>query len=207
MGQLDPDCLGLAIWIVSCMPPSGPFNKVRSLRESVGIGTAPWPSNLEQNALFLGAESLAGDAVTYCRSGIINNLAEAHNLKAASHIEHEKSVAIYPILCAGHIAGVLLVLSTQIDYFLSPGRPELIQAYANLTALAFKPEDFYPTEKIALGIMPLQKEQESHFAHFRQMVEQILIIAANNNRPISNQQANMLVWTQLEEKLLNSSHI
>ena len=176
--QLDPKRQGLSIWIVSCMPPSGPFYKVRSLRESIGIGTFPWPNDLEQNALFLGAESLAGSVVTHCRPGIIQNLEKEHNLIPASHIEYEKSAAIYPILYTGLIAGVLLVSSTQIDYFLEPGRLELVQAYANLAALAFAPEDFYPPAEIALGIMPPHEEQKAHFAHFRQMVEHIIIIAA-----------------------------
>lgn len=205
IGQLDPKCQGLSIWIVSCMPPSGPFNKVRSLRESIGIGTFPWHNDLEQNALFLGAESLAGNVVTLCRPGIIQNLEKKHNLIPASHIEYERSAAIYPILYTGLIAGVLLVSSTQIDYFLAQVHPELVQAYANLAALAFTPEDFYPPEKIALCIMPPHEEQKAHFAHFRQMVEYVIITAAKKNQPINNQQADMLVWKQLEEKLLQIS--
>src|SRR5205085_8873280 len=66
LGQLDPDRLGMAITVVRCMPPSN-GNKVRSLRESVGQGTPPWNGDLEQQAMFLGAESLAGYAVTTCR--------------------------------------------------------------------------------------------------------------------------------------------
>src|SRR5437016_4558797 len=50
IGQLDPERLGMAIWIVRCMDPSGPNEKVRSLRETTGIGTPPWQSNLESQA-------------------------------------------------------------------------------------------------------------------------------------------------------------
>jgi hypothetical protein len=200
--QLDPERRGLSIWIVSCMPPSGPYNKVRSLRERIGVGTPPWRSNLEQDALFLGAESLAGNVVTHCRPGIIQNLEKEHNLIPASHIEHEKSVAIYPILYAGRIAGAVLVSSVEIDNFVSQDRMELIQSYANLIALAFKAEDFYMPEQIALCIMPLQTEQKIHFKRFRQIATQTLLLAAAKNQALNNQQTDILVWKQLEEELL-----
>src|SRR5438874_12597767 len=41
ISQLDPERLGMAIWIARCMSPSGPYEKVRSLRETTGIGTPP----------------------------------------------------------------------------------------------------------------------------------------------------------------------
>ncbi|HCI81654.1 MAG TPA: hypothetical protein DHW02_18410, partial [Ktedonobacter sp.] len=94
IGQLDPDRQGLALWVVRCMPKSGFYNKVRSLRESVGIGTSPWGGNLEQRAMFLGAESLAGNVVTLCRPAIIENLDEENNLFPASRVDYEKSCAI-----------------------------------------------------------------------------------------------------------------
>lgn len=205
LGQLDPEHRGLSIWIVSCMPPSGPHNKVRSLRESLGIGTPPWSSNLEQNAMFLGAESLAGSAVTLCRPGIIHNLEKEHNLIPASHIEHEKSIAIYPILYAGRIAGVLMASSVEIDYFVPQERLELIQSYANLSALAFKSTDFYVPEQIALCIMPLQTEQSAYFKRFRQIATQTVLLAATKNQSLNNQQTDILVWKQLEEELLHKT--
>lgn len=200
--QLDPERRGLSIWIVSCMPPSGPHHKVRSLRESIGLGTPPWPSNLEPDAMFLGAESLAGNVVTLCRPGIIQNLEKEHNLVPAAHIEHEKSVAIYPILYAGRIAGVLLVSSMEIDYFMPPERVELLQSYANLAALAFKPEDFYAPEQIALCIMPLQTEQRAYFKHYQHITKQTILLAATKNESLNQRQTDILVWKHLEEQLL-----
>ncbi len=202
IGQLDPDRRGMSIWVVRCMPPSGPYNKVRSLRESVGLGTPPWVGNLEQNAMFLGAESLAGSVVTLYRPGIIQNLDDEHNLMPAARVEHEKSAAIYPILYAGRIAGVLLVSSTEINYFLSPARIELVQHYADLIALAFEPEDFYTPEQIALCVMPSHAEQKEYFAKFRQLVAKTMLTAATRNQPVNNLQADVLVWQQLENELL-----
>ncbi|MDQ6643838.1 MAG: helix-turn-helix domain-containing protein [Chloroflexota bacterium] len=60
ISQLDPDRLGIALNVVRCMIPSLSDQKVHSLRESVGFGTHPWSGDLEQKAMFLGAESLCG---------------------------------------------------------------------------------------------------------------------------------------------------
>ncbi len=202
LGQLDPDRAGMAMWVVKCMPPSGPYKKVRSLREAVGLGTYPWTGNLEQQAMFLGAESLAGNVVTLCRPGIIENLDEEHNLMPASRVEHEKSAAIYPILYAGRIAGVLLISSTQYNHFLSQARTALAQTYADLIALAFEPEDFYAPEDIALCVMPSHEEQKRYFAKFRQLIADTMIDAASRNRPVNSIEADQIVWQHLEEELL-----
>jgi hypothetical protein len=201
IGQLDPDRYGISIWIVRCMPPSGPHNKVRSLRESVGLGTPPWTGNLEQTAMFLGAESLAGNVFTLCRPGIIQNLDEEHNLPAIRG-DHEKSAAIYPILYAGRIAGVFLISSARYSHFLSQTRTDLAQRYADLAALAFEPEDFYHPDQVSLCIMPTPDEQKIHFANFRQRVAETMFAAASRNEPVNNIQADMLVWKKLEEEFL-----
>jgi hypothetical protein len=202
VGQLDPDRLGILMWVVRCMPRSGPHKKVRSLRESVGFATPPWSGNLEQQAKFLGAESLAGNVVTLCRPGIIQNLDAEHTIMPYSRTELEKSAAVYPILYAGRIAGVFLVSSTQYNYFLSQARTSLIQKYADLLALAFEPEDFYQPEDIALHVMPSHEEQEHSFAQFRQLIADTMIDAASRNQPANNIQADWKVWQKLEEDLL-----
>lgn len=202
IGQLDPERLGMAIWVVRCMPPSGPYNKVRSLRESVGLGTPPWPGNLEQTAMFLGAESLAGNVVTLCRPGIIQNIDEEHSLMPVHRVGPEKSAAIYPILYAGRIAGVFLVSSSQYNHFLSQARTTLAQHYADLIALAFEPEDFYEPDRIALSVMPFHNDQKQHFAQFRQLVAETMLEAASRNQPVNNITADQMVWQRLEEELL-----
>ncbi|GCE28250.1 hypothetical protein KDA_37340 [Dictyobacter alpinus] len=205
LGHLDPERRGMSIWVVRCMPPSGPYYKVRSLRESVGIGTPPWGNNLEQNAMFLGAESLAGNVVTLCRPGIIQNLEIEHNLMPATHVEHEKSAAIYPILNAGRVGGVLLVSSAEINYFLPSARVNLVKGYADLVALAFEAKDFYPPEDIALSVMPPHAQQKPYFTRFRQMVSETILQAAAQQQVLSNLQADLLVWQKLEEALLELS--
>src|ERR1700730_17105324 len=134
LGQLDPDRVGMSINVVRCMTAAASDKKVHSLRESVGTGTPPWPGNLEQKAMFLGAESLCGYVVTLCRPAANQNIDDPQNLTPAHPTEHEKSAAVHPILFAGRIAGCLLVSSTQYNYFLPQARLTLIEHYANLLA-------------------------------------------------------------------------
>src|SRR4051812_21488298 len=53
--HLDPDRHGLSIALAVCVPPR-PGEKVRSLREVGGLANPPWPRNLPEKPLFLGAE-------------------------------------------------------------------------------------------------------------------------------------------------------
>jgi hypothetical protein len=202
LGQLDPERQGMSAWVVRCMPPSGPYHKVRSLRESVGLGTPPWSGNLEQTAMFLGAESLAGNVVTLCRQRILQNIDEENAFLPASRVEYEKSAAVAPILYAGRIGGVLLISSTQPNCFNLPVKTELIQRYADLVALAFEPEDFYTPEQIALCVMPSHGEQKIYFANFRQLVAETMLYASANKQSLNNIQADIMVWQKLEEELL-----
>ena len=206
IGQLDPDHLGMAIHVVRCMPPSQSDQKVHSLRESVGIGTPPWSGDLEQKAMFLGAESLCGYVVTLCRPATNQNVEDPHNMIPAHRVEYEKSAAVHPILYAGRVAGCLLVSSTQPNYFLSHARIALIEHYANLVALAFEPEEFYEPPAIELRYMPSQETQRSFFANFRQRVATTMIEAARDRKPVNNIQAERIVWQTLEEELFNFEH-
>src|SRR5215469_5263327 len=201
LGQLDPDRLGMAITVARCMPPSL-GQKVRSLRESIGLGTAPWAGDLEQKAMFLGAESLAGYVATSCRPAINQNIRDEPGLLPTHQIEGEISAAIYPILYAGRSAGCLLVSSTQPNYFLLLARLTLIQQYADLIALAFEPEEFYEPQDIQLGIMPSHSLQKLYFADFRQRVANALREIIDTDRPLNNIEAEQLVWQQLEEELI-----
>jgi len=207
IGQLDPDRLGMAIHVVRCMPPAQSDQKIHSLRESVGIGTPPWIGDLEQRAMFLGAESLCGYVVTLCRPAANQNVDDPNNLIPAHRVEHEKSAAVHPILYAGRIAGCLLVSSTQANYFLSHVRIALIESYANLLALAFEPDEFHEPEEIELRYMPEQEIQKRFFADFRQRVAKTMIEAARNKHPVNNILAEQIVWRALEQELFEYQHV
>jgi GAF domain-containing protein len=185
------------------MPPSRE-NRIRSLRESIGRGTLPWKSELDQEAIFLGAESLAGYAIISGRIVVNQNLKEGHSLFPAYRGVWEESAAVAPITFEGNIAGSLLVSSTQPNYFV-PSRLNLVTSYADLIGLAFGSDEFYEPERIDLGLVPPQAEQRAHLSRFRQRLIDIMMQAARNSQPIPLIEAEQLVWQQIEEELLQSS--
>jgi hypothetical protein len=200
--HLDPEHLGMAIWVVRCMPPSR-GNSIRSLRESVGQGTHPWESDLEQNAIFLGAESLAGYVVATCRPATRQNLAIDTSFIPAHRTKHEASATATPLLYANRVAGCLLIASTQTNYFLSLARLALIHGYGHLLALAFEPEEFYPPEHISLCVMPSAEVQGASLATFRQRLQTVLKESYGSAHPLTSAQGEQIVWQQLEEELIN----
>ena len=199
LGQLDPNHVGMAINVVQCMPPTGE-HKILSLRERAGRGTPPWPLSLEQRAIFLGAESLAGYAVTSCHPIVIQDSNEG-GVFPAHWVDYEKSAGAFPIMRLDTTAGCLLVSSTQPEYFV-PARRALLQNYATLMLLAFAPEYMYDIRDLDLQPMPHYRSQEKHLFDFRKRVSKVMLEAAQKRQPMNIFDAERLVWQQLEEELL-----
>jgi len=200
--HLDPEQLGMELLIVRCMTPAcHAGNKVRSLREYVAIGTPPWRTNLEERSLFLGAESLAGYAISSCHTAVIQNTDQDSSFLPAQREENERSAAAMPIVLASHIAGCLLVSSALPDYF-TPQRIAILKQYANLLVLAFQPQDFYDPGSIELHMMPAQHLQQPYVATLRQRVAALLAQAKAGQGSLTLVQAEQLVRQQLEEELL-----
>src|SRR5205823_3346614 len=86
--RLDPEPFGMAITVAMCMPPAAGKKTIRSLRESMGLGTPPWPGDLEHQSMFLGAESLAGYVVSHCHPQSIDDLREPRMLLPAYQTEY-----------------------------------------------------------------------------------------------------------------------
>lgn len=196
LGQLDPDNLGLAITLVKCMKYTG-RDTIYSLRQGLGQCTPPWPGNLEQQAMFLGAESLAGLAVATCRPSEIQDYREEPDALPGHQFELERSAAAHPILYAGRIAGCLLVSSTEAHAFFQPSRTRLIADYAHLIALALSPEDFVAPANLELRIMPPHSEQKEAFSTFRQRI----VSAKSRLEPEID--AEQSVWEELEDELIS----
>jgi len=197
--QLDPQRLGMAIIVARCMPPATE-HKVRSLLETIGLGIEPWGEHLEQHSILLGAESLAGHAVSTCRLAANQNLRDRQSVSPGYRASWEESAAAAPILFMGDIAGSLLVSSTQPGYFL-PAHCTLIESYAELIALAFDPQDFYKPQDVQLIVMPAYEMQRSYLSGFRQRAVEVMSQAMSNQQPISYLQAEQLVWQQVEKEL------
>lgn len=199
--QLDPERVGLAITVVRCMPPRD--GKIRSLREGVGLGTPPWGGDLEEKALLLGAESLAGHVTVSCRLEHIGDLKANKTFLPAYQVEHEVSAVACPIMYACRVAGCLLLSSTQQDYFAPEARLSLVRGYTNLVSLAFNPEEFYDPEKIALHIMPPPFRQQDFFDGFRQRVLKRMQKSAVLEQRLASTEAEHQEWLQIEKSLLN----
>lgn len=198
--QLDPHQMGMAILIVQCMPPWDD-HKIYSLRERAGHGTRPWSMNLEQHAIFLGAESLAGNIVSTSRPQALQNRNEYQNIVPAHWVEWEESVAGYPLLRSSKIAGCLLVSSTQPGYFV-PHHVQLIQYYAELFAFILEPHEFYNISQLNLHTMPHYIKQKKKFAAFRTRVANLIAQSHKDKIPMNLTQAEQIVWQQIEKELL-----
>ena len=203
LAHLDPNRLGMSITVVLCSTPR-PGGKVRSLRETLGRGTHPWKSHLDNQALLLGYESLAGYAVTTFRCLANQNIKEGQTFLPVLRTGYEESAVACPLLQGNRVAGCLLAASNKVNYF-TPVRQALIRSYANLLVLACEPEDFYDQQSIALGIMPSLEAQQSYFAHFRQRVTALMVQTAAEERPMTRKQAELEIWQQLEEEFLHLS--
>jgi hypothetical protein len=203
--QLDPNRVGIAVTVVRCMPPSAE-KKIRSLRESVGRGTPPWNSNLDQQAILLGAESLAGNAVSLGRLAVNQDLSEEQSLSPGYHGQWEESAAAAPIMLEGKVSGCLLVSSSQTNYF-PQSRQTLVESYADLIALAFEDADFYDPRQIELGLVPFQDIQKLYLAGFRQRLSETMLTATKNQQPLTIFEAEQIVWQQYEGELLRLPHI
>lgn len=201
LGQLDPNHVGLALTVAQCMPPNEQGQVVQSLYERISRGTSPWKSNMDDQTMFLGAESLAGRAVTYARSIVISDF-EREQLFPIHRTQWEESAAIYPLLRAEGIAGCLIASSAQAGYF-TPSRQTLLERYAELLLLAFEAEAFYPLQQIHLRIMPHQDIQKLAFARFRQRVSTLMKQREQMQGLFRIQQAEDIVLHQLEEELLS----
>jgi hypothetical protein len=199
LGQLDPLQVGMAVTIAQCMPPSID-GKVCSLRERTGYGTPPWGINLESYAVFLGAESLAGYAVSSCHPRIIQNSEEQQGVLPAHWVQWERSAAAYPIFRSDRVAGCLLVSCTQPDYF-TPARQKLIQQYSELLVLVFEAHEFYAMNDINLHVLPYYRLQAKYLANFRQRVSDVMMEELRKGHAIDLRQAELLVWKQVEQEL------
>jgi transcriptional regulator with XRE-family HTH domain len=198
--QLDPERRGMAVTIARCMPPPA-GQKVRSLREIAGRGNPPWPRDLGQQAIFLGAESLAGAAVTHCRLVMISSRHEDYHLFPAHWVEHEQSAVACPILCQTRIGGCLIV-SSALPHAFSSTHQALIERYAQLLSLAFPAGSFHHHDDIELHLMPPYTEQLKYIRNFRMYVYKRLDEAKAGGRALSLYEAQEHVWQEIEQRLL-----
>ncbi len=204
--QLDLQHAGMSLMVVQCMPPADD-GTIKSLREVFGRGAPPWSAELEREAMFLGAESLAGYVVTMCRPAAVGDLRIEATYLPRYKVGHEVSVAAVPLMYTNGVAGCLLVASVEPNYFDSSARFQLIQDYASLVAGALTPEQFYPLEQIHLRLMPSFEVQQPLLVTLQDRINRLILSAQQDSAspPLTRAQAEQLAWQQLEEELLEAS--
>lgn len=197
--HLDPDRLGLCLTFAICVPPVA-GRKVRSLRQVSGTGTSPWQRNLERTTIFLGTESLAGNAVMAAEMIYVKSR-ESNPPCPIQWTTHEQSAVAMPVMRQGKIAGVLLASSTQPHYFTLVHR-NLLELYAHLAMLIFLPDEFYTLKEIQLGKLPDYERQKPYFVDFEQRVLLKEGEAMASGGYLSLQQAQQEVWREIADELL-----
>lgn len=201
--QLDPEQQGMAIWVITCMPPSGSQTPqlVQSLREHLGFGTPPWNSDLGQRGMFLGAESLAGVTIMTAHEQCIHDVSNERAL-AASRDEHEKSCAAFPIFFVDRIAAILSLSSTQPNHFKPQSRLNLIESFTQLLALVFDDHEFYDSDQIRLVTMPSQHIQRTYFNQYLELSLEIIEDHARKHNPLNTIQAEQATWQRIESMII-----
>ncbi len=191
----------LEITVVQCMPPTY-TGQIRSLREILRESSRSTPdSTIPHQSVFFGSESLAGVAVASLHTKVVYNFAEERTIYPRMlDIGEECSSIACPILYTNRVAGCLLVSSAVSNYF-SASQRQLIERYAELFALAFNHEQFYPFETIALLPMPNEHEQQEATTTFRKRVS-LAMKDAGAAQPLTLRQAEQQVWQQIEQELL-----
>jgi len=197
--HLDPDQHGLAISLALCMPPRL-SHKVRSLREIGGLGTPPWPSDLAERLMFLGAESLVGYAVEHMRPYVINSKDDL-TFCPATWTAFERSAAAFPLLLHTHVVGGLIISSTREFFFTEP-RLSVIEAYSHVISCMFEMEEAYPAEDIELQVMPPYAQQLPYFHTYKRRVSLKYAEAAQAEQMVTFQHVRQLVWQEIEDELL-----
>ncbi len=190
----------IEISVAQCMPPAH-TGKIRSLRETIQENSNTYDSHTQHRSVFLGAESLAGAALTALHTKVVYNFSEERTIYPRTlEIGEECSGVACPILYTNRVAGCLQVSSTSPNYF-SSQQQQLIERYAELFALAFSHEQFYSFEALDLHPIPAEHEQQEHIAQFRKRVGQMMK-DAGTEQPLTLVQAEQRVWQQIEEELL-----
>jgi len=197
--HLDPAHRGMSLLLVGCVP-AGEGHRVRSLRQLRGMGTPPWERDLSRRTLFLGSESVAGGAVMSYRGSVVKSR-DFTVLSPAHWTRYEQSSIASPILRQTRIAGALLASSARPHYF-ERAHQALLDLYAHLAVLLFRPEEFYDPAAIVLGAMPPPAQQLPYFENFEQRVSLTFEQARLQGATLTVVQARQWAWRDIADELL-----
>ncbi len=195
VGQLDIDRVGISVSILTCTPPHA-GREVHSLNQRFALGTAPWSQVIKQSRLFFGCESVAGEAVSN-RIEVEDNAQKSEKVWGDFYSNAQSCVAV-PIQKEKAVAGCLLVLSTQSDFY-NPRTQELLAHYANLIAIAIAEDEWYQPEQIALSRMISIEQQQEQLLYFYNQVSSYIRDTASPQSKMTWQKAEQAVLGQFEK--------
>ncbi len=208
INALDPHNLGIVLLVARCMPPSL-GQKVRSLLVTTVRGSAHWQQyveQMEQSTIFLGIESLAGHAVSTLSADIGKHL--FNDLTHPSHHgclgELIQSAIATPILHLGGIGGCVIALSSQPHSFSFLTQRDF-KDVANLLALSFSPDAFYPPEQVDLALLPEYCVQKEYIASYDQRLSVLVTNNVESTHPLRYMQVAQKIWRDIEEEMLKLS--
>lgn len=162
--RLDPYRHGLALLLACCKPVPGHADTLSLLIEpGATTGTGIWqerridpplPWRIDAASVLCRAAS-GPQIVTLGESGL-----RASDLSRLHAREHIQSIGAFPILRSGQVAGSLLAISTQAEFFSLPMQ-DLIMDYLLLLQLAYRDRDFYDPSTIAYQQSTVETSERS----------------------------------------------
>jgi transcriptional regulator with XRE-family HTH domain len=154
--HLDGEMRGMAISYAHLLSPRE--DGIHALREAIMRGHGPWPLTAESR-VYLGSTSLAGTAATLQRMQIWDGSDSRLQVEVD---EHERSACATPVVRGSRIAGVLIVSSTNADFFRQPMACQAVGEYTQLLSLSLHERDFQPFSLLHLRPMPDLAWQREH---------------------------------------------
>lgn len=199
LAHLDPTNVGMTIALLCCVPPRG-GQKISALCQASSLSTPPWNRDQEQKRLFVGAESMAGTAVSTYQVFVADSR-EDMTISVNWEMFEESAVAA-PILRQAKVAGALVASSAR-SYHFTPAHKNLVELYAHLIMLSFNPTEFYELSAIQLGVMPNIELQAPYTAHInRRATQRVAEIQSRGNGSITIHEANQRVLQDIADELL-----
>lgn len=144
---LDPARQGMCAALFCCVPDAD--GCVRRLQLRGGLGSHPWQDVLWNDCRFVGCESMVGRSIM-TRTVLSFSDACRETVLSPHHDERVMSAITVPIQRGECVAGVLLVCSTQVDFFRAAHR-SYIEQYAALLGMIFPEHEWYRPEQIVLA--------------------------------------------------------
>ncbi|GHO88761.1 GAF domain-containing protein [Dictyobacter formicarum] len=195
--RLDANHHGLAVTYAKLMPAHQ--DGIHSLREVKMRGHVPWPDTVDSKA-YLGSTTLVGAAAVLQRIQTWNDM---DNNRALVEIdEHERSACAVPVLRGGMLAGVLVVSSTQPDFFKDTTACQAAAEYALLIGVALCDREFYPSALLHLRPMPPLRWQREEIN--RKYLNRIIAYAHQHST--SRREAEFWIQQEMELEFEDEAH-